>query len=85
MENLVTGIVDALKSDKSDIESYRDELDEIFSNLYFNGIGADNGEETKTRHLQGSWIFLVTLVIFRWSEGIEPADQLYTDVLDEKG
>lgn len=54
MENLVTGIVDALKSNKSDIEPYRDELDEIFSNLYFNGIGADNGEETKTWHLQGS-------------------------------
>ncbi len=46
---LVKNVVAALKSGKSDIEVYRKELDEIFTNLYFKGIGADNGEVPKAK------------------------------------
>ncbi len=38
---LVKKIVATLKSGKSDINEYRKEIDEIFSNLYFNNVGAD--------------------------------------------
>ncbi len=46
---LVKNVVAALKSGKSDIEVYRKELDEIFTNLYFKGIGAYNGEVPKAK------------------------------------
>ena len=38
----------------------------------------------KQRHPRGSWIFLAARTTFRRCEGIEPTDQLHTDVLDDK-
>lgn len=49
VEVLVENIVTTLKSGKSDIEAERKELDEIFTNLYFKGIGADNRETSKAK------------------------------------
>ena len=49
VEVLVENIVTTLKSGKSDIEAERKELDEIFTNLYFKGIGADNRETSKSK------------------------------------
>lgn len=49
VEALVENIVTTLKSGKSDIEAERKELDEIFTNLYFKGIGADNRETSKAK------------------------------------
>ena len=41
VDALVEKIVVTLKLGKSDISAYRKELDEIFANLYFNKVGAD--------------------------------------------
>ncbi len=47
VDALVKKIVATLKSGKSDISAHEKELDEIFANLYLEGVGADNkGLET---------------------------------------
>lgn len=47
VDYLVKKIVATLKSGKSDINEYRKEIDDIFSNLYFNNVGAGK-KKTKT-------------------------------------